>query len=90
MFIDVFQMRGEPTRHCLLCKPSMETPAVCIRRCIPEAKGIVPLLQALFTITTPRETSTICVRRCIPNVMPITQCQVPEGITNGMQITMHC
>jgi hypothetical protein len=53
VYVDVFQTRGElfpSTRHCSLCKPSMETPTVCVHRCIPEAKGIVPLLQALFTI----------------------------------------
>jgi hypothetical protein len=39
-----------PPWHCSLCITPMETPTVCVRRCIQEAKRIVPLLLALFIV----------------------------------------
>ena len=65
----ICKMRNANTICHSLCKPPMETPINFFRRCIPEARGTVPLLMS---------------------VMTITQCQVPEGITDRMKIPMHC
>jgi len=39
-----------PPWHCSLYSTPMETPTVCVRRCIQELKRIVPLPLALFTV----------------------------------------
>ena len=46
MFVGVFQRRGDlfPSPiHCSLCTTPMETLTICIRWCIPEARGTAPL-----------------------------------------------
>jgi len=51
--VSVFQRQGElfPTpRHCSLCSIPIKTPTVSNCRCILEARGTVPLPQALFIV----------------------------------------
>jgi len=54
VFIGVFQKRGEMfpspgTVHC--AKHQWKTLMVCVRRCIPEMRGTIPLLMPVMAIT---------------------------------------
>ena len=44
----------------------METPTVFVCRCIPEARGTIPLIQARFTVQYTDGTPTNSNRQCVP------------------------
>lgn len=61
--------RGEgncsPPKHYSLCKTPMETPMVCVRRCIREVRGTIPLLMSVTAIVEYQVPERIIDRQCI-------------------------